>query len=96
MDDERRDEGKRLGRAVVFVHQHDHKITDPLVRAEVEILLLTGKAMDFAARLKGHQSLVVLTHELVVSYAKHAGLGGLELTNTVLPALKNPSRRLIM
>ena len=45
--------------------------------------------MDFAARLKGHQSLVVLTHELVVSYAKHAGLGGLELTNTVLPALKN-------
>ncbi len=89
VDDERRDEGKRLGRAVVFVHQHDHKITDPLVRAEVEILLLTGKAMDFAARLKGHQSLVVLTHELVVSYAKHAGLGGLELTNTVLPALKN-------
>ncbi len=35
VDDERRDEGKRLGRAVVFVHQHDHKITDPLVRAEV-------------------------------------------------------------
>jgi hypothetical protein len=89
VDDERRDEVKRLGRAVVFVHQHDHKITDPLVRAEVEILLLTGKAMDFAARLKGHQSLVVLTHKLVVSYAKHAGLGGLELTNTVLPALKN-------
>ncbi|KRE99783.1 hypothetical protein ASG88_14395 [Nocardioides sp. Soil777] len=89
MDDEkRRDEVKRLGRAVVFVHQHDHKITDPLVRAEVEILLLTGKAMDLAARLKGHQSLVVLTHELVVGYAKHAGLGGLELINTVLPALK--------
>ncbi|MGO3327660.1 hypothetical protein [Gordonia sp. (in: high G+C Gram-positive bacteria)] len=89
MDDERRDEVKRLGRAVVFVHQHDHKITGPLVRAEVEVLLLTGKAMDFAARLKGHQNLVLLTHDLVVSYAKHAGLGGLELINTVLPALKN-------
>ncbi len=72
----------------MFVHQHDQKITDPLVRAEVEILLLTGKAMDFAARLKGHQSLVTLTHELVHRYARYAGLGGLELTNTVLPALK--------
>ncbi|MHA3019663.1 hypothetical protein ACXPWS_05260 [Mycobacterium sp. BMJ-28] len=79
---------KRLGRAVVFVHQHDHRITDPLVRAEVEILLLTGKAMDFAARLKGHQPFVTLTDGLVRRYAAHAGLGNLELTNTVLPALK--------
>jgi hypothetical protein len=30
----------------------------------------------------------VLTHELVHQYAKYAGLGGLELTTTVLPALK--------
>ena len=82
------DDAKRLGRAVVFVHQHDQKIIDPHVRAEVEVLLLTGKAMDFAARLKGHQSLVVLTHELVHRYARYAGLGALELTNTVLPALK--------
>jgi len=82
------DEAKRLGRAVVFVHQHDQKITDPRIRAEVESLLLTGKAMDFAARLKGHQSLVTLTHDLVHQYAKYAGLGSLELTNTVLPALK--------
>jgi hypothetical protein len=72
----------------VFVHQHDQKITNPLVRAEVEVLLLTGRAMDFAARLKGHQGLVVLTHDLVYQYAKCAGLGGLELTDTVLPALK--------
>lgn len=82
------DEVRRLGRAVVFVHQHDHKITDPLVRAEVEVLLLTGKAMDFAARLRGHERFVVLTHQLVLEYAKHAGLGVRELTNTVLPALK--------
>jgi hypothetical protein len=72
----------------VFVHQHDQKITNPLARAEVEILLLTGRAMDFAARLKGHQSLVALTHDLVHQYAKYAGLGSLELTTTVLPALK--------
>ncbi|HEX2894915.1 MAG TPA: hypothetical protein VHO29_13030 [Marmoricola sp.] len=82
------DDAKRLGRAVVFVHQHDHKITDPLVRAEVEVLLLTGKAMDFAARIKGHQTFAPLTHELVHKYARYAGLGALELMHTVLPALK--------
>jgi hypothetical protein len=59
-----------------------------LARAEVEILLVTGRAMDFAARLKGHQSLVTLTHDLVHQFAKYAGLGGLELTGTVRPALK--------
>jgi hypothetical protein len=78
----------RLGRAVVFVHQHDPKIADQGTRAEVEVLLLTGKAMDFAARIKGHRSLVVLTHDLIVRYAGYAGLGRLELINTVLPALK--------
>ncbi|WP_198954430.1 hypothetical protein [Kineosporia sp. R_H_3] len=70
------------------MHQHDRKITDPLVRAEVEVLLLTGKAMDFAARLKGHQPVFNLTHELVHRYARYVGLGALELTSTVLPALK--------
>ncbi|MDN4517113.1 hypothetical protein QYF68_04650 [Mycolicibacterium austroafricanum] len=83
-----REEAKRLGRAVVFVHQHDAHITNPQLRAEIEILLLTGRAMDFAARIKGHEQLVGLTHELVHQYAKYAGLGGFELTNTVLPKLK--------
>lgn len=83
------DDVKRLGRAIVFVHQHDHKIVDPLVRSQVEVLLLAGRAMDLAARLKGHHNLVALTHELVQQYAQHAGIGGLELMNTVLlPALK--------
>jgi len=82
------DNVKRLGRAIVFVHQHSHKIAEPGARAEVEILLLTGRAMDFATRLKGHQQFVGLTHDLVHGYAKYAGLGALELTNTVLPALK--------
>jgi hypothetical protein len=82
------DNVKRLGRAIVFVHQHDQKIVNPLTRAEVEVLLLTGRAMDFAARIKGHQALVPLTHELVYQYAKYAGLGAVELTTTVLPALQ--------
>ncbi|WP_432948275.1 hypothetical protein ACQPXM_13275 [Kribbella sp. CA-253562] len=82
------DDVKRLGRAIIFVHQHDHKVTDPLIRAEIEVLLLTGKAMDFAARLQGHRNLVVLTDALVHRYGKHAGLGARELINTVLPALK--------
>jgi len=82
------DDVKRLGRAVVFVHQHAHKIVDPGARAEVEVLLLTGRAMDFAARLRGHREFSGLTHQLVHKYAKYAGVGPLELTNTVLPALK--------
>ncbi len=82
------DDVKRLGRAVVFVHQHDHKIVNHLIRAEVEVLLLTGKAMDFAARLKGHGRLVEFTHELVVRYGNHAGLGKRELFSTVLPELR--------
>ncbi|WP_124712626.1 hypothetical protein [Mycolicibacterium nivoides] len=44
--------------------------------------------MDFAARLKGHQDFVTLSDELVRRYAAYAGLGNLELMNTVLPALK--------
>ena len=82
------DDVKRLGRAVVFVHQHDYKIVDRQVRAEVEALLLTGNAMDFAARLKGHRDTVVLTREIVEKYAVFAGLGVRELT-AVLPALKH-------
>lgn len=82
------DDIKRLGRAIVFVHQHDHKIVDHLARAEVEVLLLTGRAMDFATRLKGHRSIVPINQELAVRYAKYAGLGPLELMNTILPALK--------
>lgn len=89
MNAARQDQVKRLGRAVVFVHQHDHKISDPLVRAEVEVLLLTGRAMDLAVRLRGHQGFVPLTHELVVGYARYAGIGARDLLSTVLPALKN-------
>lgn len=82
------DDLKRLGRAIIFVHQHDQKITTPHVRAKVEVLLLTGKAMDFAARLQGHHDLLPLTGPVVMKYAQFAGLGAIELRSTVLPALK--------
>ena len=71
---------------MVIVHQHDGRILEPLVRAEVEILLLTGKAMDFATRLRGHGTIVTLTHELILRYAAYAGIGQHELVATVLPA----------
>jgi len=80
---------KRLGRAVVFVHQHQHRIVEPGSRAQIEVLLLTGRAMDFAARLKGHSKFLNLSRDLVARYAQYAGLGGLELRSTVLPALKS-------
>lgn len=83
------DDSRRLGRAIIFVHQHDSRIQDPFVRAEVETLLLTGRAMDFAARLRGHGRLVVLTDELVRRYAGLAGIGQRELVSTVLPSLKD-------
>lgn len=82
------DDVKRLGRAIVFVHQHDRKVAAPHMRAKVEVLLLTGKAMDFAARLQGHHDLIPLTSPIVMKYAEFAGLGAIELRNTVLPALK--------
>lgn len=81
------DDAKRLGRAVVFVHQHAAQIRSPQLRAEIEILLLTGRAMDFATRIKGHEQLVMLSHELVHEDAKYALLGGFEMTHTVLPKM---------
>jgi hypothetical protein len=82
------DDVKRLGRAIAFVHQHDRKITAPHIRAKIEVLLLTGKAMDFAVRLQGHHDLLPLSGPVVMKYASFAGLGSIELRNTVLPALK--------
>ena len=48
------DRDRRLGRAVLFVHQQDGLVADRLVRAEFETLFLAGRAMDFAARLREH------------------------------------------
>jgi hypothetical protein len=82
------DDIKRLGRAIAFVHEHEPMINSPLVRAEIEVLLLTGRAMDFAARLRGHHNLLPLTGDIVRKYASFAGLGPRELNQAVLPALR--------
>jgi len=81
--------GTRLGRAVIFLHQQQGALS-PVVAAQLEVLLLTGRAMDFAARLRGHTGAAVggLTPALARSYAGLAGLGGLELLSIALPALK--------
>jgi len=81
--------GTRLGRAVIYLHQQQGALP-PVVAAQLEVLLLTGRAMDFAARLQGHTGAAAsgLTPALARSYAGLAGLGGLELLNTALPALK--------
>jgi hypothetical protein len=76
---------KRLGRAVLFILQQAPVITDSLVRADIETILLTGQAMDFAARLQGFGS--GATPDLARGYARLAGLTTRTLEQ-VLPVLK--------
>lgn len=81
----------RLGRAVVYVHQQEDAGISGLVRSRLERLLLAGRAMDFAVRLKGHTSGVAaagLTPAMALNFAELAGLGRLELIGSALPALK--------
>lgn len=78
---------RRLGRAVVFVHEHDTGRIPQDVAVEAEALLTAGKAMDFAARLKDFGS-SQLTPALVAEFAKQAGIGKHALLQVVLPALK--------
>jgi hypothetical protein len=72
-----------------------HKITDPLIRADVEVLLLTGKAMHLAARLIGHRRLLAFTHESVVRYAKYAAWASMSRTSGHLcvASLRLPDHR---
>jgi hypothetical protein len=81
----------RLGRAVIYVHQQEDAGVPRLVRSQLEVLFLAGRAMDFAARLQGYSNgtnPAGLTPELALNYAQHAGLGQLELIRSALPALK--------
>jgi hypothetical protein len=78
---------RRLGRAVVFVHQHDKGQIPQNVAAEVEALLTAGRAMDLAARIKDFES-SQLTPAVVTEFAKQAGIGANALLQVVLPALK--------
>lgn len=78
---------RRLGRAIVFVHEHDAGEIPQNVAVEIEAVLSAGRAMDFAARLKDFGS-ARLTHAVVTDFAKQAGLGQQALLQVVLPALK--------
>lgn len=78
---------RRLGRAVAFVHMADDGRIPQTTAAEIEPLLLAGKAMDFAARLKGFKA-AQLTPDVVEDFAKMAGIGRPSLLNPILPALK--------
>ena len=53
---------------------------------EIESLLLAGRAMDFAARLKGFSS--SLTSSAVEGFAKMAAIGPVSLLTQTLPVLK--------
>jgi hypothetical protein len=61
------DRTARLGRGLVYIHQQDPLITERLIRARLEKLLVAGQAMDFASRLRGHGR--DLTPALAVEYA---------------------------
>ena len=54
--------------------------------AEIEAVLLAGRAMDFAARLKDFSS--SLTPAAVEGFAKMAGIGTASLLSHILPTLK--------
>ena len=78
---------RRLGRSVVFVHQHDTGHISQEVAVEVEALLAAGRAMDFAARLKDFGT-ARLTAPVITEFAKQAGIGERALIRDILPALK--------
>ncbi|MGY2084848.1 hypothetical protein [Blastococcus sp. SYSU DS0539] len=82
----RPDRTARLGRALIYIHHQEPLIREPLVSAAMETLLVAGRSMDFASRLRGHGR--GLTGDLATQYAAHAGIGTLQLRGQVLPALK--------
>ncbi|MDP8930728.1 MAG: hypothetical protein M3O70_19715, partial [Actinomycetota bacterium] len=43
---------RRLGRAVLRLLQHELAVTDPIVRANLDNLLLVARSMDYATRLR--------------------------------------------
>lgn len=78
----------RLGRAILRIHQHHQQIhtANPVIAAKLDGILLVGKAMDFAARLREHGD--VLTSSLVNNYALQAAIGLSDLRLRVLPMLQ--------
>jgi hypothetical protein len=77
---------RRMSRSLAVLYNSQSLIASPIVRADLERLLLAGRSMDFAARLHEHD---VLTGEQATHYATLAGIGRDELRLRVLPALKS-------
>ncbi len=79
---------RRLGRAILRIHQHDRQIhaVNPVVAAQLDGILLAGRAMDFAARLREYGD--GLTASLVHQFALQTGIGLADLRLRVLPMLK--------
>jgi hypothetical protein len=69
------------------VHEHDTGQIPQQVAVEVDSLLVAGRAMDFAARLKNFAS-SQLTPSVVTEFAKQAGIAPRELLQVVAPALR--------
>ena len=78
---------RRLGWVIAFVYMADNGGIPPTTSAEIEPLLLAGKTMDYAARLKGFKA-AQLTPDVVENFAKMAGIGRPSLLNPTLPTLK--------
>ncbi|MGA5420550.1 hypothetical protein [Streptomyces lavendulocolor] len=71
---------------MLFLQQQAPMIGDPVVRADIETLLLSGQAMDLAARLKGHRR--IDGAELVRQFARLSGIPERQLLSQILPVLK--------
>ena len=78
------DQNRRLGRAVAFVHMADAGRIPQTTAVEIEPLLVAGRAMDFAARLKDF-GVGQLTPDVVEDFAKMAGIGPVSLVTHILP-----------
>jgi hypothetical protein len=76
---------RRLGRALVVLHNSEGLVHEPAVRAELEHLFFGGNAMDFATRLHEHGE---VTGAQALEYAKVVGFGTDDLCRRVLPPLK--------
>ncbi|TJZ94429.1 hypothetical protein [Actinacidiphila oryziradicis] len=77
---------RRLGRAVLFLLQQAPMVTNPVVRADIETLLLSGQAMDFASRLHGFGR--ITNAQMIRQFARLAGIADRALILQILPVLK--------
>lgn len=75
-----------MGRAVLNVLQLAPQINEKQIQADLDSLLLTGRAMDLAVRLKGFNR--IEGAELVAGFARLAGIPERQMYSNILPTLK--------